>query len=62
MLISMMKNAKARRIMHDTVTENIEKTCERITLKTDALREKLRNGGGDALVGLLTTAINNKLS
>lgn len=48
------KNSRAKKIMHDVVREELNETCLRVIAKTRSLKEKLTNGGGEALIKALT--------
>lgn len=48
------KKAKQKQIMRDVVLEELEGTCKRIVDKTFSLKEKLGNGGGEAIAHAFT--------
>lgn len=56
-MFSIMKNAKLKKIQHQVVAEELLETCNRITDKTCSLKNKLNNGGGEAIVAAVVSMI-----
>lgn len=58
-MISILKNAKDRRIMHEIVAEEFEAICARVTEKANKLSYSLNNGAGKALISVTRELAND---
>lgn len=54
MIRQLIKTVRAHNAMQATVEEGLCEISERIQRKTCAMKDKLQNGGGEALIGILT--------
>lgn len=53
-MLQVIKNQRNKKIAHQTVIEETEAIAKRIKEKTDRFVDKLKNGGGTAIINALT--------
>lgn len=54
MLVAMIKKAREQKQKREEVLNELHRTCQRIVIKTGSLKQKLSNGGGEAIIQGIT--------
>jgi hypothetical protein len=56
-MLDILKNRKARMIMHETVAQDFEERCARISAKAKDLKYRVENGTGTAVLQMFKETI-----